>query len=83
MIFPILVLFIRGYIALATLKGVPIAPTTTVGATVRDESLVVAQASRALAGAYTCAAANSEGASTSLPLGLRVKCQWIPRAKET
>lgn len=50
----------------------------TAGVILSDQSLVLQSVTRALAGDYTCLAANPEGKGTSNPVTLRVRCKSIP-----
>uniref|UniRef100_A0A6A7FZD0 Protein turtle homolog A-like n=4 Tax=Hirondellea gigas TaxID=1518452 RepID=A0A6A7FZD0_9CRUS len=53
--------------------GVPIKSSQSSGIDVHERRLEVQHATRHLTGAYTCAAANSQGVNTSRPLHLRIK----------
>ena len=43
---------------------------------VKGKKLEVYNVTRLQSGNYTCAAANSEGANTSEPLRIRIKCKY-------
>lgn len=56
-------------------QGVPIFSNSSEGITITGKRLVITKSSRFLSGSYTCAAANSEGVTTSDHIAVKIKCK--------